>query len=297
MLLRCPAGGGLSTEQDPLGDGERVFEAGWREVEDGVALRLLRWTPRAAAARAPVLFVAGWVSVVEGWAPVLEALTVRRPVVYVETREKRSARFTRRLSAMDFTIARLAEDLRMLAAAEGLADGRAVLFGSSMGANAILEALKGGRLAVRAAFVVGPNATFHVPWWGHGVIAMPPAAYGLLREPLLWYLRHYRVDARSDPEQMRRYERTLRDADARRLKLSARAVANVDTRPGLETVTAPVAVAYAPSDVLHGADEVRDLVSRIPAAEALEFTTNSAMHSPEVVDRLEAWLASRGVDG
>lgn len=298
MLLRCCLGGsGLNTERDPLGGGHAQYDVGWREVGGGVELKVRRWRPAGpAAARTPLLFVAGWVSVVEGWLPVLEQMTVRRPVVYVETREKPSARFAAPPRAEDFSIPRLAEDLRAVAAAEGLDDGRAVLFGSSMGSNAILEALKGGRLPARAAFVVGPNATFRVPWWGYGVIALPPAGYSLLLPALLWYLRRFRVNSHGDPEQMARYERTLRAADPRRLKYSARAVANVDTCPGLETVATPVAVAFAPSDTLHGADEVRELVGRIPSAEAIEFSTNTAMHSPAVVDRLEAWLKRQGVD-
>ena len=217
-------------------------------------------------------------------------LVVRRPVVYVETREKRSARFPRPPRAEDFAIGRLADDLVAVCRRLGLDDGRTALFGSSMGSNAILEALKHGRLRARSAFVVGPNATFTPPWWGRGLVALPVAAYGLIREPLIWYLRRFRVNAREDPEQMRRYERTLRSADPLRLKLSARAVAGYDARPGLETIAVPVAVAYAEADTLHDAEPIRQLAERIPVGETMTFASSTAMHREEVVEPLERFI-------
>ncbi len=276
--------------QDPLGDVPADFDESWVPAAGGVELRVLRWTPHSVAAADPVLFVAGWISVVEGWLPVLRELSARRPVVYVETREKRTARFPRPLRAADFRIGRLADDLIAVCRRLGLDRGRTALFGSSMGSNAILEALKHGRLPARSAFVVGPNATFDAPWWGRGLIALPAAAYGLIREPILWYLRRFRVDSRRDPEQMRRYQRTLRSADPLRLKLSARAVLDYDARPGLETIAVPVAVAYAESDTLHSSERVRRLAERIPLGEAMAFASSTAMHREEVVEPLERFI-------
>ena len=275
---------------DPLGDVPADYSESWVAAAGGVELRVLRWTPRVPAVADPLLFVAGWISVVEGWLPVLRRLVVRRPVVYVETREKRSARFPRPPRAEDFAIGRLADDLVAVCRRLGLDDGRTALFGSSMGSNAILEALKHGRLRARSAFVVGPNATFTPPWWGRGLVALPVAAYGLIREPLIWYLRRFRVNAREDPEQMRRYERTLRSADPLRLKLSARAVAGYDARPGLETIAVPVTVAYAEADTLHDAEPIRQLAERIPVGETMTFASSTAMHREEVVEPLERFI-------
>ena len=81
-------------------------------VGDGTSLRVLDWRPRQDCDTWPLVFVAGWVSVVAGWAPLLRVLVPRRPVLYIETREKRSATFARRrLRPEDFTIPRLADDL------------------------------------------------------------------------------------------------------------------------------------------------------------------------------------------
>ena len=113
-----------------------------------------------------------------------------------------------------------------------------------MGSNAILEALKGGRLPAKAAFLVGPNAEFVFPWWGPTAVRiLPPAVIQGLKRFVIWYMRRFRVNARDDPEQMARYVRTIREADPERLKLSALAVVGYSVMPGLETISTPVAVA------------------------------------------------------
>jgi hypothetical protein len=129
---------------------------------------------------------------------------------------------------------------------------------------AILEALKGDRLTARAAFLVGPNAEFHFPWWGRPLVHLPPWVYSAAKPFVLWYLRNFRVNVREDPEQMARYVRTIRAADPERIMLSARAVIDYEAMPGLDTVSAPVAVAYAANDTLHNEEEVQKIVDAMP---------------------------------
>ncbi len=276
----------------------RIREAArWRErwlsVDEGVELRVLEWSEAGCDGRRPVIFVAGWVSVMEGWTSVLERLGQVRPVVYVETREKRSARLgRRRLRPDEFTVPRLAMDLVHVADGLDIDCSRAIWFGSSMGANAILEALKGGRLPARGAFLVGPNAGFAIPWWGRPLLWSPSGLYHVIKYFVIWYLRHFRVDERAEPEQMLRYERTLLAADPLRLKLSARAVARFDARPGLETISTPVTIAYASTDRLHGENDVDTIVAAVSTARALRCPSNGYMHDPRIVDDLEAFIAS-----
>ena len=68
----------------------------------------------------------------------------------------------------------MAEDLIEASRQLGLDPDRTVLFGSSMGSNAILEALKEGGMIAKGAFVIGPNIEFHFPWWGR-----PPESAGM----------------------------------------------------------------------------------------------------------------------
>ena len=279
--------------RDPLDSGVAYSER-WVSVQDGVDLRVMEWQPDGTG-QPPLYFVAGWVSVVEGWRPLLEVLVRRRPVIYIETREKCSARIERRrLRVEEFRVQRLAEDLCEIARVYGVDRSSAVWFGSSMGSTALLEALKGARLPARAAFLIGPNATFHFPWWSRPFLRVPSASYSVAKHLVIWYLRHFRVDARREPDQMRRYERTLNAAEPVRLKLSARAVVGYTLWPALETVTAPVAIAYASSDVLHAESEAKSIVATLPAGLAVECPSNTYMHRAEVARDIEEFIAGLG---
>lgn len=261
-------------------------------VEEGVSLRLYEWRPVKDDGADPILFVAGWISLVTGWVPLLEKLVRTRQVYYLETREKESAEISRDLMRpSSFLVPRLAEDLVEVSRQLELDNERTVLFGSSMGSNAILEALKGDRLKAKAAFVVGPNAEFHFPWWGRPLVHLPPWVYSAAKPFVLWYLRTFRVNTREDPEQMARYERTVRAADPKRIMLSAQAVIDYDAMPGLDTISSPVAVAYAANDTLHGPEEVQRIVDAIPKGVAVMCPSNTYMHTAEVVTDLDRFLA------
>jgi pimeloyl-ACP methyl ester carboxylesterase len=260
-------------------------------VEDGVSLRLYEWRPEEFNGADPILFVAGWISLVTGWVPLLEKLVRTRPVYYLETREKESAQISPgHMNTDGFTIPRLAEDLLVVSEQLALDRDRTVLFGSSMGSNAILEALKGNRLTAKAAFLIGPNAEFHFPWWGRPLVHLPPWVYSAAKPFVLWYLRNFRVNAREDPDQMARYVRTISAADPKRIMLSARAVINYDAMPGLDSITAPVAIGFAASDTLHGEDEVHRIVGAMPRGLAVGCPSNTYMHTAAVIEDLDRFL-------
>lgn len=259
------------------------------EVEPGVRLTVYEWQPGTDAR--PLVFVAGWVSVIEGWRDLLGVLVSQRPVYYMETREKRSAVFELdKLRPDDFDIPRLGDDVIAVCDELEIDPKRRVFFASSMGSNAVLEGFKGGRLAGRGAFLIGPNAEFRFPGWGKALTYMPASVYHLARPFMEWYLERFRVNTREDPEQMARYRRTLRAAHPVRLKLSARAVLDYSLFPGLETVTTPVAIAYAVADTLHEGSEVRRILDMLPRGEAVECPTNTYMHTAAVAGDLQRFI-------
>jgi pimeloyl-ACP methyl ester carboxylesterase len=283
----------LSLDSDPVGVEATDFEERWISVSDGVDLRLLHWNPTQPATANPVLFVAGWISVLDGWIDLLRRLIPSRPVYYLETREKRSARIPpNRMKTRHFSLSRLAQDLIETWRQLELSDGEAELFGSSMGANAILEALKYDRLPARAAFLIGPNSEFLFPWWSWAVLGLPTVSYPLLRRFVLWYLRNFRVDAESEPEQMRRYVRTLNAAHPLRLKRSALAVKSYQVWPGIDTVEARVGIGFASSDKLHSEDSILKIVDALPNGHAIRCESNTYMHTAAVAEVIDAFFSS-----
>jgi pimeloyl-ACP methyl ester carboxylesterase len=277
---------------DPAAVEGAAFSVSDVRADDGVTLRVMRWRPRGEPDEAPLVFVAGWVSSVEGWASMLREAARDRDVYYLESREKVSASIDRAgLRAADFAIDRLAGDLVAVCAELGLDDGRTVFAGSSVGSTTILEALKGERLRARGAFVIGPNARFRYPLWGRALIRLPAATYTAAKEIVLFYLRHFRVDAQREPGQMERYERTIRRAHAERIRLSAQAFERYEIWPDLETIAAPVAVASAHSDKLHDGEGIRRIVETIPRCEHVACPSNLYMHGPKIVEDLRRFIA------
>jgi pimeloyl-ACP methyl ester carboxylesterase len=281
---------------DPIAPVAAVFSKTYQKVDDGIELRVLRWQPQQPRSPVILVLVAGWISVVEGWQEVLRELAPDVEIVYIETREKHTARIAgAQMQVPSFSIPRLADDLITIFADLGIDPERAVLSGSSMGANVILEALKHQRLPVSAAFLIGPNIEFRIPWWSPVLIGLPNFTYHAAKHAALWYLRSFRVNARDDPAQMRRYERTVNAAEPTRLKLSVKAVADYQVWPDLDTIRTPVALAYAPSDTLHGEGEVEAIAARIPGARAIACPSNTYMHTAEVVGDIRRYLEELGI--
>jgi pimeloyl-ACP methyl ester carboxylesterase len=253
-------------------------------------LRVLEWQPRTPTQAPTLLLVAGWISTAAGWTDFLRALAPYRRVLFFESREKRSAQLPPHSFRPDqFTPEVLANDLLAACAALELDPEHTTVFGSSLGATTILEACKDGRHPARCAFLVGPSCRFHFPWWSDAVLLWPPAAYRLVVPFVLWYLRRFRVDARREPEQMQRYESTLRSAEPARLKLSAYALRGFEVWSRLETVSIPTAVAWAPSDALHGETDIRRLLHALPNATSVTAPSNRALHDARVIDHLVAF--------
>lgn len=274
---------------DPLDGAGGCFREHRVEVEDGVDLRAFEWSGRDRSA-APLLLIAGWITIVDSWAPVLARLAETRRVVYLESREKPSAGIrTDAMREAGFRVERLGRDVSAVAAAVGLRLEDVVLVGSSLGANTILEVLKQGARC-RAAFLIGPNAEFSFPLWSRPLMRLPSPAYGSLVPFVLWYLRRFRLDVRAEPEQYERYRRTLEGADFARLKLSALALVGYRVIEGFENILDPVGVAFAASDRMHGEANAQRLVEALPQGTALVCSSNASLHRPEVVDEIDRYV-------
>ena len=282
-----------ATVVDPIGAVHAVFEERFEAAEEGVRLRVFQWTPKGGETADPLVFVSGWVSIVDGWADFLRELTTKRPVFYIETREKQSAEISRKgLRSDDFSLRRMGADLVNVCKSLPIDMERSVVAGSSLGATALLEALKKGALETRGAFLIGPNSEIKGPPVVGKVIYLPAFLYHGFKYLLLWYLRTFRVDVKKEPEQMARYNKTLLTAHPRRLQLSAISATKYNVWSDLETIEVPVTMAYAASDKLHSADGIDRLATTIPRGCKLPCESNKYMHSAALAADVERFIAS-----
>lgn len=252
------------------------------DLTDGVALQIVDLEPPDCTPEAPVLiFVAGWISLRTAWDPVLLELSSRYRTLYVESREKGTARVPAR-SNIEFSLDRMADDVRDVVEA-CVPDGAAFwLIGSSLGSTAILHHLSGPGREPDGVIVVAPNVRFDIPWWLWPFMKVVPAAFFAWLRPILkWNLKHIRLDKKSEPEQVKKYAAYLDAADARRLKKNAWAIRHYSLVDRLPQVSTAVTIIGARSDLIHGLHEIEDMASRLPSAHLEVMESNKETHSPE----------------
>lgn len=250
------------------------------ELTDGVALQVIEFQPPHHDPDGPVLiFVAGWISLRTAWDPVILELASHYPVLYVESREKGTARVPS-LSNIEFTLDRMADDVRDIVDT-CIPEGTSFwLMGSSLGSTAILHHLSRPGREPEGVIVVAPNLRFDLPWWLWPFMRFAPVAFFAWMRPILkWYMKHLRLDRTSEPEQVKRYSAYLDAADARRLKKNAWAIRHYSLLDRLPHITAPVTVIGASSDLLHRLGEIEDMVSRLPSATLEVMESNRETHS------------------
>jgi len=250
------------------------------ELTDGVSLQVIEFEPPHHDPDGPVLiFVAGWISLRTAWDPVILELASRYRVLYVESREKGTARVPS-LSNIEFTLDRMAEDVRDIVDT-CIPEGTSFwLMGSSLGSTAILHHLSRPGREPEGVIVVAQNLRFDLPWWLWPFMRFAPVAFFAWMRPILkWYMKHLRLDRTSEPEQVKRYAAYLDAADARRLKKNAWAIRHYSLLPRLPAITAPVTVIGARSDLLHRLDEIEEMVSRLPNATLEVMESNRETHS------------------
>ncbi len=279
--------------KDPISAHHATFSEQRIRVSEQVSLRVVSWQPKDSHAGSPIVFVAGWVSIVAGWADFLHALSRKHPVYYIETREKKSAEIRKnRLLTDDFRMDRFAEDVITACSRLPIHMEDAIVSGSSLGATALLEALKHERLKAKGVFLVGPASEFRVPfslrWMPY---LFPSPAYHIVKHFVVWYFRKFRVNVEKEPEQMRRYENTILSAHPLRIKLSGRAFMRYQVWPDLETVKAPARIAYASSDKLHASDDMTRMAETIQTADLLPCESNWYMHSAPLAEDVCRFLA------
>jgi alpha-beta hydrolase superfamily lysophospholipase len=274
-------------------------EETWQEMSDGAAIRVLEFRPATQGnPEEPVIvFVPGAISPLPLWLAILEVLTARFPVVYVETREKNSARLPD-VRKVDFGMDRVREDLKEVLVEKVPEDRPHCLVGASFGATVILEHLAEGARSPLATILIAPNSDFRVPaWLLIPVRLIPVSLYFAVKPVLKWYYGNVLVDVEKEPEQAARHKEMIDSADFLRLKSAALAIQSYSGWKTFPKITEPVLVVTGESDTLHDLSKVERIVSAVPNARLTMMESDRATHSSEfgvlVLETIEETLRSR----
>ena len=274
----------------PEANAEELFV----EVAPNISVRVLRWVPAdsSAASLDPTVVVPGWGSVFEGWRPLLTEWVSRRPIVYIETREKKSARITRKVRRDDFEMRHHGHDVAAVLGKLGIDSAEVDWFSSSLGATLLIDAYQNDVLAGRSSILLAPNPDFEFPLWARILLKMPLPKF---IHPALVRFAVWIVERRTKEEGQRiRYRRALLSQDLERLLLSSRANIRYSLPQDLSNASVPCAVMTASSDTLHGMDKVLDIVDRLPNAVLIEVPSNQYAHEADVLAEIEEFQSSIG---
>jgi pimeloyl-ACP methyl ester carboxylesterase len=253
-----------------------------------VELRLIKFEHPGNPVRPRILFIAGWVSLIEGWGEVLQEMTRDFSVYYLETREKISSRITTKVS---FSVDAIGHDIVNAVDALMLEDASYIFFGSSLGATVILDATRHLKRRPRCLVLVSPNAEFRVPLiWRIIVGSFYPPLYTLIKPSVKWYLRKFRLDLESDHEQYEKYCRALDAADPAKLKPAVLALAQYAVWPVLRDIPYPALIIGASKDKLHEPDNLKKIVEMLPDAVYVDMETNKRTHSREMVGHIRTYF-------
>ena len=264
------------------------------EVAPNISVRVLRWVPAdsSAASLDSAVVVPGWGSVFEGWRPLLTEWVSRRPIVYIETREKKSARITRKVGQEDFEMRHHGHDVAAVLGKLGIDSAEVDWFSSSLGATLLIDAYQNDVLAGRSSILLAPNPDFEFPLWARILLKMPLPKF---IHPALVRFAVWIVERRTEEEGQRiRYRRALLSQDLERLLLSSRANIRYSLPQDLSNASVPCAVMTASSDTLHGMDKVLDIVDRLPNAVLIEVPSNQYAHEADVLAEIEEFQSSIG---
>jgi pimeloyl-ACP methyl ester carboxylesterase len=251
-----------------------------------VSLRVITFTPAQTSEAPVIVFVAGWISLLRGWNNVLREMTKEFTVYYVETREKISSRIE---GDVKFGVEEIGSDIARFIEQKSLTGY--VLFGSSLGATAIIDCYRSLKRKPLSLVLVGPNAVFRVPRsWKVIVTLFYTPLYSLIRPSVKWYLRTFRLNVKADAAQFEKYGEALDAADPKKLKKAVMSVWSYAVWDKLAFIDCPVLIVNASHDKLHEPENLRRITAGIPNAKEVDLGTNAQTHDKPVVDALRTFL-------
>ena len=268
----------------PVLDGNVAVEH-WIEVESGVSIRVLVWNSEGTDLDSgTVVMVPGWGSLFEGWRPLVTEWVKSRHLIYIETREKASSRFNRRISKDDFSIERHARDIEAVLDALDVNQNNIDWYSSSLGSTLLIDAFERRVLGGRSSVLLAPNPDFRFPLWSRIIIysPLPMVAFRKMVGFVAWV-----VNRRTKEEgQKVRYRRALLAQDVPRMLLSARWNLGYSLPEDLSRIEVPCAVMTAASDTLHDFGKVERLADSIPNCRMINVPSNQYAHEPGVLSEI-----------
>lgn len=273
--------------------GHATVDVYYLPTQDGTWLRVLEFIPNKPQQNAlPLLYIPGWISLIDGIKPVLAEIVPHRRVVYLETREKQSAVMPA-TGYGQFTVEQFANDVADVVQ-QVFSEQPFAMAGSSLGATTILHYLgTAGMVLPEQAVLIAPNAQFKMPMFLIHTITHLPNFFAPPVVALTKWLLKFRV---KEPAQYQKYCRTIDAAEPGRLKRNARRLSLYKVWDQLANIRTPCTLIGADTDKLHGLDDIKAIQAGVAQAQLHVMDSNKATHSAPCGEYIEHCLRAIKAD-
>jgi len=265
------------------------YRAEYVTLPTGVELLTVSFSPPEPFESPVILFVPGFVSLLENFRDTLVELTRNHTVIYLETREKSTAKIN---PGHRFSVDEITSDIVYFAEERIPAGMRYIMVGYSLGSTVIAEAFPSLRRKPEGVILFEPNSSF--PFNGIALFLARLAKY--LYRPVVpfvkWYLRTFIIDLKTDEEMYLINCRNLDTAEPARLGLAVRELSRYNMGGCLEQITVPALVIVASKDRFHSHGEGTGIAARIPGAKCIDMEDNKRTHSPEAGREISGFISS-----
>jgi pimeloyl-ACP methyl ester carboxylesterase len=264
------------------------YEAGYTDLETGVSLLTVKFTPETGINYPLIIFIPGLASVIENFRETLVSLTSHHSLHYIETREKSTAIITHHHG---FSVPDLASDLVSYINSFIPPDKPYILVGYSLGTTVITEAFRKLICKPDRIVFVEPSIEFHFPGWLLMLASVAKPVYRTVKPFLKWYMRTFRIDTNEDYEMYRINCRILDKAEPRRLGLTVRSILPYSAAKLLGSIDVPVMVVGASKDRFHNLDAALDFSEAIKDCSYHDLENNKRTHSSEIADLISSFFS------
>jgi pimeloyl-ACP methyl ester carboxylesterase len=265
------------------------YKAEYSALPSGVELLTVIFTPSGPANKPPILFIPGLVSIIENFRETLIELTRDHTVIYIETREKNSAKIK---SEHLFTVEDITSDIVQYAGLKFSDDNPYIMAGYSLGATVVAEAFCRLTTKPESVILIEPNGSFPFSRWLLMLAGMARYIYKPVKPFLKWYLRTFIINLEHDEEMYLINCRNLDAAEPVRLGKAVRHLSSYRIGDCPEKITVPALVVVASKDRFHNHDEGTDLARRVPGAVSLDLLDNKRTHSTEMGRIIREFISS-----
>ena len=241
-------------------------------VDDG-EIRVLHIKPQSSISKRPVVFLAGWGGIVEGYSDLYEVIHDLVEFYYVETREKKSSKLNRKKAKMNMT--QKAKDVGDAIKYLGIENDDFVLFGTCWGGAVVLQGLLDGTIDAPTIVAHDPMHTLWFPKWFLRYIApLLPLFVAKMIKPIL---RRVQLRGMNEKVQRQRAEAFIDNAEAWKWKKAAQAVKDFELLGNLSPIENEVFVVNGTQDKVHDQVTYPAMAKEMPNGRFIFMKTDESL--------------------